>query len=410
MEQGILLSGGRVVTPAQVLPRGDVLLQGERIAAVSERLTLPPGGRVLDVAGKTVCPGFVDIHIHGFAGVMVGNLQASPASPTGTIKGDIQAVSRRLPQAGTTSWLPTLLGAYSYEAILAALAESASAMDEGQDGAEVLGLHMEGPFFNPAPKGPYDRWPPGGVIPKDLARRPSITELMEMIEASRGRMRVMSFSPELDGALDMIRVMVEHGVVASGAHSFASYEQTIAAVAAGMTTVTHMFNAMRHQDHREPGIIEASLVCDGITGQVISDAIHVHPPALQMAVRCKGLDNLAITTDNTPYAGMPNGPYSDLAGRPLIKTDEYVMVVDGPLFGSVMPMNRQVRTMMRSTGVSLQAAIGMATVTPARLIGVLERKGSLTAGKDADVLVLDDDLNVEMAFCKGRQALPGGEV
>lgn len=402
----LALVGGQVITPFEAFGPGTVLVSGAQIQNVGQvgSVTIPPSTKIVDVSGKIVCPGFVEVHIHGYGGVMMGNPDSSPSSPTGMISGDILAVANMLPATGITSFLPTLLAANTLEGILEALRESSKANAGAREGAQILGIHMEGPYFNPAPKGPYDRYPPGGAIPAELARHSSVEELHQMVEASMGYLRMISLSPEIDGALDLIHEMNGSGIVASGAHSFASYDETLAAVEAGMRTVTHMFNGMRRQDHREPGIIEASLVCDRITGQIIADGIHVHPPALEMAVRCKGKDNLIISTDNTAYAGMPNGSYRDAMGRPLIKTDEYVRIVDGPLFGSVMPMNRQLHTLVSRLGLSMADTIHMATVVPARLIGVLDSKGSLEPGKDADILVVDEHFAIHLALCRGVEA------
>lgn len=407
MEGALLaLVGGQIITPFRTIEPGTLLVRGQQIENVGQTnsVAVPPEAKVVDVTGMMVCPGFVEGHIHGYGGVMMGSPDSSPSSPTGTISGDILAVASRLPATGMTSFLPTFLAASTLEGILESLREAGKAKAEAREGAQILGIHLEGPYFNPATKGPYDRYPPGGAIPAELARRPSVEELHQMVEASMGQLRMMSLSPEIDGALDLIREMNDLGIVASGAHSFASYDETLAAVEAGMRTVTHMFNGMRRQDHREPGIIEASLVCDEITGQVIADGIHVHPPALEMAIRCKGTDNLIISTDNTAYAGMPNGSYQDVVGRPLLKTDEYVRIVDGPLFGSVMPMNRQLHTLVSRLGLPIADAIHMATVVPARLIGVLDSKGSLEPGKDADVVVLDEQFAVHLALCRGVEA------
>lgn len=411
MENGQLaFTGGRVVTPFEVIDPGTVVVSGPRIIAVgpAEATKVDPGMRTIDVAGSMVIPGFVEVHIHGYGGVMMGSLESSPDSSTGTIKGDVLAVADMLPATGITSFLPTLLAAHTLDGILEILQETSVAKAEQAHGAQILGIHMEGPFFSTQPKGPYDVWPPGGSIPAELARKPSLEELMEMVRASNGDLRMVSLSPEVDGALDLIVAMCERGIVPSGAHSFATFEETLRAVEAGMTTVTHLYNGMRHQDHRDPGIIEASLVCDAITGQIIADGVHVHPPALEMALRCKGHGNLAVTTDNTGYAGMPNGHYRDIIGRPLIKTDEYVRIVDSTLFGSVMPMNRQVAVLVSQLGVPIQDAIGMATVVPSQIIGVHDAKGSLEPGKDADIVILNRQLEVEKAYCRGRETHRAG--
>jgi N-acetylglucosamine-6-phosphate deacetylase len=406
MDQVLALVNGCVITPYETIEPGTVVIVGRHIAQIgsSDAVSLPADARVVDVGGKIVCPGFVEVHIHGGHGINLGSVSSSPASPTGTLRGDTWEVARRLPATGITSFLPTLLGSTTLEGILESLNQVATAIEGDKEGAKILGIHMEGPYFNPAPKGPYDHWPPGGAIPPELTRRPSLPELHSMIEAAQGRLRMMSLSPELDGALDLIRELSRQGIISSGAHSFATYDETLAAVDAGMCTVTHLYNGMRHQDHRDPGIIEAALTCDRITGQIIADGIHVHLPALEMAIRCKGVHNLAVTTDNTAYAGMPNGSYVDMVGWTVIKTDDYATIGEDRLFGSVMPMNRQLYTLVSRLGLAPAKAIQMATVVPARLIDVIDSKGSLEPGKDADLVVLDERFNVMLALCQGVEA------
>ena len=174
-----------------------------------------------------------------------------------------------------------------------------------------------------------------------------------------------------------------------------------------MRTVTHLYNGMRHQDHREPGIIEAALACDAITAQVICDGIHVHRPALEIALRCKGVARLVVTTDNVAYTGLPDGTYVD-RGRRLVKTADCATIGEGRLFGSVMPMNRQLRTLARGLGWSPSDAVRMATLVPANLAGVADRKGSLEPGKDADIVVMDDDFDVCLTLCRGEIAFREG--
>ena len=196
-----------VITPLQTVDPGIVLLAGRQIVAVGPVgcVPIPPATTVMDVAGKWVCPGFVELHIHGYRGVDLGSVASSPISPTGTVAGDALAVAARLPEAGVTSFLATLLGARTWDLLLQSMAEVAAAARQAMAGAEMLGIHMEGPYFNPASKGPYDCWPPGGAIPPDLIRTPDRRELEAMIEAAQGQLRMMSLSPEIPGALDLIR-------------------------------------------------------------------------------------------------------------------------------------------------------------------------------------------------------------
>ncbi|NIM95984.1 MAG: N-acetylglucosamine-6-phosphate deacetylase [Anaerolineales bacterium] len=394
--------GGKVITPNVTIPEGIVLIQDSQIRQVgpSENVPIPENAELLDASGKIVCPGFIEIHIHGGYGITLGNVEESLDSPTGTVAGDIRLFADALPAVGITSFIPTF-SASSFDVSLRMLAEATKAIDDPGDGAQILGLQMEGPYFNPSPKGPYDRYPASGAQQAEHFRKPSLNELHEMMEVSGGHLKMMCLSPEIDGAVDIIKEMALVGIVASGAHSLASYEETLVAVDAGMRTVTHLYNGMRRQDHREPGIIEASLVCNEISSQIIADGIHVHAPAFEIAYRCKGNERLIITTDNTVYAGMPNGLYKDTAGRELEKTDDYVRIVDSVLAGSVMPMNRQLHTIVHDMGIPLEDAITMASVAPSHLLGLQDRKGSLEPGRDADVLILDDQFVVCTAFCRG---------
>lgn len=402
------ITGGKLIIPSQVFERGCVLVRGGKIVAAGaeDSIALPEGCQVIDASGKIVVPGFVEVHIHGYGGVMMGDPEVSPVSPTKTVAGDILHVARTLPSTGITGFLPTFLAVASFERLLEVLVEAQETIRRDEEGAQVLGFHLEGPYFNTAPRGPYDRYPPGGAIPPELSRAPNLKELERLLAASGDQLRMMSISPELPGAVDAIRQLASCGIVPSGAHSFASYAQVLEAVEAGMSTVTHMYNGMRHQAHRDPGIIEAALVCDRITIQIIADGVHVHSPALEIAYRCKGAERIAITTDNTAWAGLPDGEYRDHFGRKLIKKPESIEVAGGPLYGSVMAMNEQLRNLFRNLGLPLEQVIAMATIIPARLIGVDVQKGSLEAGKDADLVILDENLQVLATFRNGQRVFP----
>jgi N-acetylglucosamine-6-phosphate deacetylase len=403
--------GGTIITPYKVIQNGVVLIDEEKIAQVGsyDELDIDPDIDTIDASGRLVCPGFVEVHIHGYGGIMMGAPDTSPSSPTNTVRGDILEVAKKLPATGITSFLPTLLIASSLEGILDLLSDASEAVGVLIPGADILGLHMEGPYFNVSEKGEYDRYPPRGAQPIKYFRKPNVAELHRCIEASNETLRMISLSPEIDGALQFIETMQKNDIVASGAHSFASYNETLLAVDAGMTTVTHMYNGMRRQDHREPGIIEAALTCDQIILQIISDNVHVHSPALEIAYRCKGKEKVAISTDNTSFAGMPNGSYKDLTGRELVKSDEFIQIVGGTLYGSVMPMNKQVKQWVNNIAVSVQDAIFMASVVPAQIVNVFDTKGSLEPGKDADILILNDAFDVQFAMCRGRKVLPTNE-
>jgi N-acetylglucosamine-6-phosphate deacetylase len=274
----------------------------------------------------------------------------------------------------------------------------------------MLGIHMEGPFLSKAGKGEWDRYPPSGYLAGTMARDPSVDELRLMAQAAGGHIKIMSISPELDGALAVIEDMCCLGIVPSAAHTAASYEQVVAAIEVGLKSSTHLYNGMRRQDHREPGVIEAVLSRDELMAEIIADCVHVHPPAVDIAVRCKGTDQIVLVTDNTRFAGLPNGIYKDDLGRDIVKDDEKAHVPGWTLAGSVSPLNRNVRNMITQVGCSLPEAVKMASLNPARLIGVGDCKGSLEIGKDADLIVIDEHINVHATMVNGNWVHDTGEI
>ena len=237
------LVGGKIITPYEVIDPGTVVVENGRILAVGPQsaICIPEEAEQIDVHGLLVCPGFVELHIHGFKGIMLGKPEASVETVS-----DVLRVANSLPEAGITSFLPTFIGTDRYENLLHMLAAGRTAMETQIEGAQILGIHLEGPFFSTASKGPYDRYAPAGAQAVEFARKPSVDDLNAIEEASGGTLRMLCLSPELDGALEVIRVLNSKGIIASGAHSFASYRETMLAVEAGMTTVTHMYNGMRN--------------------------------------------------------------------------------------------------------------------------------------------------------------------
>ena len=212
----------------------------------------------------------------------------------------------------------------------------------------------------------------------------------------------MSIAPEMDGALDVICEMVKLNIVPCAGHSTATYEQAMEAVQAGLSCAIHVFNGMIPLHHRRPGLLGAVLTCDEINAELIADGQHVSPAVMKILLRCKGVDRVHLITDNTIWAGMPNGTYED-GDRTVVKEDRRVYVVGGTFVGSVAPMNLCVGNIVHSVGYSLAEAVKMASLIPAVVIGVDGRKGSLEPGKDADLVVVDEEVEVYMTVIKGQE-------
>ena len=269
-------------------------------------------------------------------------------------------------------------------------------MLEGNDGAEIVGIHMEGPYLSGEDIA-------RGSQPVTALRVPSVEELNEMIEASEGSIRKMTIAPELDGALDVIHELVKMDIIPSAGHTTATYETMMEAVELGLSSSCHTFNGMIPLHHRKVGVLGAALACDQINAELIADCQHVHPIAMQILLRCKGTDRMHLVTDNTYWAGLPNGAYEWSEGRTVIKEDQRAYVQGGTLAGSVATMNFDVNNMVRHVGCSLLEAVKMASLNPALVIGIADRKGSLEPGKDADLVVIDDDVNVYLTMVKGQE-------
>jgi N-acetylglucosamine-6-phosphate deacetylase len=374
----LTLSGGQVVTPGGVVAGGRVVVRDGTIAAIrppDERVE----GEVVDVRGCWVLPGFVDLHVHGGGGA-----DCTTADPD-----EVRAAARFHARHGTTALVATTVAAPP-EDLLAALAAIRAAAGAAPDGgAEVLGAHLEGPFLNPLRRGAMD--------PEQL-RLPDPALHARLLDG--GGVRVVSLAPELPGALELVSAAVAAGARVSLAHSDATYEQALAAADAGASTVTHTFNAMRPLDRREPGILGAALTDERLACELICDGVHVHPAAVALLVRCKGPEQVALVTDAIAAAGMPDGA-SRLGTRPVTVRDGRPSLADGTLAGSTLTMDAALRNVVRFAGVSVPEASAMASTTPARLLGVADRKGAIAPGRDADLVVLDADLRVNAVWARG---------
>ena len=370
---------GDILTPHRLMPGGVVVVEGSKIREVSPEDV--GNGEVIDMTGCIVAPGFVDIHVHGGGGYDV--MDPSP--------GALDGLSMFLAQGGVTSFLPTTYTA-PRNAILEAARGVKEAMEKGTKGARVLGLHMEGPYISPERCGAQNR---------DHVRKPDIGELDEVDGESEGNLRVVTMAPEVEGALGAITWLDSRGKTAAAGHTDATYEEAVAAFDAGIRHVSHLFNGMRPFHHREPGIVGAALGDERVTVELIADGFHVHPTALKMAVRLKGTESTALVSDSIAPAGMSDGEY-DFGGLKISLREGRSLLESGRLAGSTIRLCDAVRNIVELTDSSIAEAVEMATSTPARIIGVDDRKGSLVPGMDADITVLDRDLSVMLTMVEGR--------
>ena len=390
----LLLHGGDVHTPHTVVPDGAVLVRDGRIAAVGPlRDVAPPASEPverIDVRRGIIAPGFVDLQVNGAAGVLFTD------DPTPEALG---AMATALPHFGCTSFLTTLLSCPD-DATHRSLSAAARASAGPPTGAQVLGVHMEGPFLAPGRAGAHDR---------RLLRPPSTAHLARWLDASDGALRLLTLAPELPGASDVIREAVRRGVTVAVGHTAATYEETAKAADLGASMVTHLFNATGGLTAREPGAVGAALDLDALSAGIIADGIHLHPATVRVVVKAKGPERTVLVTDAMPPVGAASHEFS-LLGRPVTVRDGACRLDDGTLAGSMLTMDRALRNVVEWTGLPLHDALGMATLLPARLIGADASKGSLEPGKDADVVVLDRDLRVRLTVVGGRVVYQASDV
>lgn len=325
--------------------------------------------------GGYIAPGYVDLQVNGAYGVDFS-----------TDGGGVAEAAARLPETGVTSFLPTLITS-PFEGYSERVRQVQWAGPDAT-GANVLGIHLEGPYLNPEKCGAHD---------PALLRGVDVDEIIRW--AGDDMIRIVTLAPELPGALEAVRRLRQRGIVVSAGHSNATLDEALAGFEAGITWGTHLFNAMRVLDHREPGL-SGALLASRVTCGLIADGIHVHPAMVKLAFQIKRASGLTLVTDAMAAMGMPPGRYH-LSDREVIVDRTSARLADGTLAGSVLRMDQAVRNAVEFTQCSPGEAITMATATPARLLS-LERKGRIAPGCDADVVILDESLHVTHTLVAGQ--------
>jgi N-acetylglucosamine-6-phosphate deacetylase len=369
-----LLKNARVVTADGVLEPGWVELDGATIHDVG--LGAREGGT--DLGGRLLTPGFIDIHVHGGAGAAFQ--QGDPAAS--------RRVAQLHLQHGTTTMLAGL-GARPIDELVTVAQSLVGLVEEGVLG----GIFYEGPYLSQQRRGAQD--------PSTL-REPNMAEMQRLLDAGRGMVRMVTIAPELPGALDLIRAVVEAGTVAAVGHTDASYDQACAAFDAGATVATHLFNGMRPIHHRDPGPVVAALGDDRVVCELIADGFHLHDAMLKLVFDTVGPARVALITDAIEAAGVGDGHYQ-LGDMSIEVVEGMAMLTDGSsLAGSTLTMDKALRRAVLSAGVPLHDAVTAATATPARILGLEGHIGVIAPGARADLVVLDESLSVRSVLRQGQ--------
>ncbi|RKN38899.1 N-acetylglucosamine-6-phosphate deacetylase [Micromonospora endolithica] len=352
---------GKVVTPTGVIRQGCVEVDGDRISAVAEYPSVRDGHWIL--------PGFVDIHTHGGGGHTFTTGDADSA----------RAAAAFHLRHGSTTLLASLVSS-PFPLMRDATAAYAPLVGEGV----LAGIHFEGPYLSAARCGAQN---------PEFLRDPSTDELTELIELGAGAVRMVTLAPERDGALEAIKLLAGRGVVAAVGHTDATYDQAHAAVAAGASVGTHLFNGMRPVHHREPGPAVALLSAPNVVCELVADGVHLHDGMLAFTTATAGPERTALITDAMAAAGMPDGEY-ELGGQAVTVADGVARLArDGAIAGSTLTMDAALRHAV-GAGIPIADVARMVATTPARAIGLGDRLGALQIGLRADLVVLDDELNV----------------
>jgi len=331
-----------------------------------------------------VIPGAIDIHIHG-----ASNSDAMDATHEA-----LSTMAKTLPKEGTTSFLATTM-TQSTEAIESALLNAGKYIkNQTQEHAEIVGIHLEGPFISPARK---------GAQPEDYIIDPDVTLFKRWQEMAENQIRLVTLAPEQPNGLNLAAHLEGTGVVASIGHSDATYDQIDEAIQAGTTHVTHLYNGMRGLHHREPGVLGAAYLRDELYVELIADGIHCRPEMIKLAYNQITSERMILITDSLRAKWLEKGTY-DLGGQPVNVDETKATLSDGTLAGSILKMNDAIKNTMEYTDCSMTDIIKMTAENPAKQLRIFDRKGSIQVGKDADLVILNDRLDVEMTFCRGNLA------
>lgn len=379
----LLLRNAHLVLPGAIVEGGWVCVRDGQISAVSTTAGAPepavgPETEVRDLAGDYLVPGFVDMHVHGGGGAAFSAGQADQA---------LVAARFHLGHGTTTIVASTVTSELSV--LEHHIGELSGLVQDGV----LAGLHLEGPFISKDRCGAHD---------PDLLRAPAREDLERLLRAGAGSVRMVTLAPELDHGMDAVRLLTDAGVIAAIGHTDATYDQTRQAIDLGAPVGTHVFNAMRPVHHREPGPVTALLEQEQVIGEVVNDGIHVHPSVVSLMFSAAGAHRVALITDAIVAAGMADGEYPLGPLTVRVRDGEARLAEGDSLAGSTLTMDAALRNTVHLAGVPLVDAVVSASLTPARALGLADRIGSIEVGKQADLVVLDQDLCVRAVLRNGE--------
>lgn len=380
LENSLIIKNCNLLTSLQRDELIDITIRDGKIAWLGKTLPQTPELPAFDAEGCFVAPGFIDIHIQGAGGadILDGTLEA------------LRTISRTIARFGVTGFLATTV--YRTRGNNNHLRIAAEAKGEELGGARLLGIHIEGPFISPEMR---------GMILPGCITAPSKRVLDEILELTGSSLKIMTIAPELDGSLEIITSLRDLGVIPSFGHSNATYEETIKGIDAGISHVTHLFNAMTSFHHRAPGPLPAILESKSISVQVIGDGVHIHPGVLKLAFNLFGEQRCIPITDGMQAMGLEDGIYT-YNGTEYEARGGVARYRDGKLIGTAVGMNEILKRITLYTDLPISSIVKTASLNPSRLLRLEDRKGSIEAGKEGDLVVFDEKLSIRATIVKGR--------